>query len=146
PETGQFADVLCTTTEGRRIAFEVQVSPLSVSDWKRRAELYASAGVADVWLLCGPRWAGAGSDLGPLEAAILRERGRVFFLAVPEDLLETEGVARDGRTTWQHRLEQAMDGFVVTCLDGIARAFSNADGTPDQEEERQRGRPLAQRS
>lgn len=153
PETGQFADVLCTTAEGQRVAFEVQVSPLSVSDWKKRAALYASAGVADVWLLCGPRWTRARSRLDSLAAALLRERGRVIYLDVPEDLLDTGrgrsspgAISRDGRTPWQHRLERAMSGFVVTCLDGVARAFGDADGTPGQEEERQLGLPLAQRS
>lgn len=146
PETGQFADVICTTPDECRIAFEVQVSPLSVTDWKKRAGRYASAGVEDVWLLCGPRWNQVGMPLGSLEATILRERGRVFFLDVPEDLLDVGAVSRDGSTPWQRRLERSMDGFTVTCLDGVARVFHAADDTPEREAKRQADRPLADRS
>lgn len=146
PETGQFADVLCTTAGGQRIAFEVQVSPLSQADWKKRAGSYASLGIHDVWLLCGPRWTQARSRLGQLEAAILRERGRVFFLEVPGGLLRVGGITRKGRTPWQHQLERAMSGFRVTCLDGMARAFYDAAGTPDQEEQRQLQRPVSART
>jgi DNA-directed RNA polymerase subunit RPC12/RpoP len=146
PETGQFADVLCVTPTGRRIALEVQASPLSVTDWKKRAGLYASEGIEDVWLLCGPRWSRTGMRLGSLEATILRERGRVFFLDVPEDLLDVGAVSRDGSTPWQRRLERSMDGFTVTCLDGVARAFHASDGTPEREGRRQADGPLADRS
>ena len=44
------ADVMATSPSGRRVAFEVQYSPLSVASWLERHRRYAQAGVTDVWL------------------------------------------------------------------------------------------------
>lgn len=46
---GQRPDVL-VEIDGHRLAFEVQYSPITVGDWRRRHEGYRAAGVQDVWL------------------------------------------------------------------------------------------------
>jgi hypothetical protein len=47
---GQRPDVLVEIPDGRRFAFEVQYSPITVSDWQRRHAGYESEGIVDVWL------------------------------------------------------------------------------------------------
>ncbi|MEJ7569196.1 MAG: competence protein CoiA family protein [Gaiellaceae bacterium] len=49
-DNGQRPDVLIHMSGGRRFAFELQYSPLTVSEWRRRHEGYRSQGVMDVWL------------------------------------------------------------------------------------------------
>ena len=44
------ADVLLTSPQGHRIAFEVQFSPISVESWTKRHESYERQGIRDVWL------------------------------------------------------------------------------------------------
>ncbi|WP_084696350.1 competence protein CoiA [Salisaeta longa] len=53
-ETGQVADVLLITNK-RRIAFEVQRSPISAEAWQERRDKYREASVHDVWMLVGDR-------------------------------------------------------------------------------------------
>jgi hypothetical protein len=47
---GQRPDVLLEFRDDRRFAFEVQYSPITISDWRRRHSGYADEGIADVWL------------------------------------------------------------------------------------------------
>ncbi|MGA9762618.1 MAG: competence protein CoiA family protein [Gaiellaceae bacterium] len=47
---GQRPDVLVEFPDGRHFAFEVQYSPITVSDWQRRHAGYESEGIVDVWL------------------------------------------------------------------------------------------------
>lgn len=49
-DNGQRPDVLIDMSGGRRFAFELQYSPLTVSEWRRRHDGYRSQGVKDVWL------------------------------------------------------------------------------------------------
>jgi hypothetical protein len=52
-------DVLATAPGGTvRVAFEVQYSPLTGTEWKARHDFYAAAGVVDIWLFAhhGPQW------------------------------------------------------------------------------------------
>jgi hypothetical protein len=44
------ADVLITGTQGDRIAFEVQYSPLTPDQWLERHDSYRRQGIIDVWL------------------------------------------------------------------------------------------------
>jgi hypothetical protein len=50
-ETHQRSDVLALLPDGRRIAVEVQVTPISGSQWAERHTLYTSVGIEDIWLL-----------------------------------------------------------------------------------------------
>ena len=47
---GQRPDILVEFPHGRRFAFEVQYSPITVSDWRRRHSGYADERIIDVWL------------------------------------------------------------------------------------------------
>jgi hypothetical protein len=45
------ADVMMTNpVTGRRVAFEIQYSPITVDEWTRRHDSYRSQGITDVWL------------------------------------------------------------------------------------------------
>jgi len=90
PATNQFADVLLRTSRATT-AFELQYSPLTGEEWRRRSALYSSAGIADVWLLIGRNYRlpieqdGASEvtvHLSGLAKAILRKRGLVNFLDI----------------------------------------------------------------
>ena len=47
---GQRPDVLVSMPGGQLFAFELQYSPLSVSEWRRRHDGYVTQRVIDVWL------------------------------------------------------------------------------------------------
>ena len=90
PATNQFADVLLRTPRGT-IAFELQYSPLTGEEWRRRSALYNSARIVDIWLLIGRNYRSpimqnedseATVPVSGLAKAILRERGLVNFLDV----------------------------------------------------------------
>jgi Competence protein CoiA-like family len=50
-ENGQVADVLARSPgSGRRYAFELQYSPLTVEEWRARHEGYCSLDIVDIWL------------------------------------------------------------------------------------------------
>lgn len=52
-------DVLATAPDGTaKVAFEVQYSALTGTEWKARHDFYADAGVVDIWLFAhhGPQW------------------------------------------------------------------------------------------
>lgn len=52
-------DVLAVGPGGApQVAFEVQYSPLTGTEWKTRHDFYAAAGVLDIWLFAhhGPQW------------------------------------------------------------------------------------------
>jgi hypothetical protein len=49
-------DALAVTPDGTaKVAFEVQYSALTGTDWKARHDFYADAGVVDIWLFRPPR-------------------------------------------------------------------------------------------
>jgi len=90
PATNQFADVLLRTPRST-IAFELQYSPLTGEEWRRRSALYNSAGIVDVWLLIGRNYRSpivqneeseATVPLSGLANVILQEHGLVNFLDV----------------------------------------------------------------
>lgn len=59
PEGLQRPDVLAVSPDGsQRVAFEVQYSELTGTQWLERHNFYARAGVVDIWLLAhhGPQW------------------------------------------------------------------------------------------
>lgn len=86
PETRQIADVLAVTPEGEKIAIEIQYSDLSGADWRTRHELYAQAGVKDIWLLGHSRLASpvrAGTRLfkpDQLVVALLADKEAVIYV------------------------------------------------------------------
>ncbi len=49
------ADVLAEGPDGRRLAFEVQHSGLTVADGQARTDRYRSDGIDSVWIATGPR-------------------------------------------------------------------------------------------
>ncbi len=49
-DNGQKPDVLVDFSDGRRFAFELQYSSLTVAEWRRRHRGYAEQGVVDVWI------------------------------------------------------------------------------------------------
>jgi hypothetical protein len=50
-ENGRRADVLVTSPEsGRRLAFEIQYSSISLDDWQQRHDDYKEIGVDDIWI------------------------------------------------------------------------------------------------
>jgi Competence protein CoiA-like family len=51
PETSQRADVLLTSARsGRRAAVEIQYSAITLAEWQRRTDLYASAEIPVTWV------------------------------------------------------------------------------------------------
>ncbi|QHW35417.1 hypothetical protein GZH47_31445 (plasmid) [Paenibacillus rhizovicinus] len=50
-ETKQRSDVMLLHPDGQRLAFEFQCSRITGAVWRERHDLYASAGVEDVWIL-----------------------------------------------------------------------------------------------
>lgn len=62
PDGWRRPDVLAVAPDGMaRVAFEVQYSPLTGTDWKARHDFYTAAGVVDIWLFAhhGPQWRNA---------------------------------------------------------------------------------------
>lgn len=92
PETKQIADILVNHTvdklKGLRWAFEFQHSPLSSTDWKKRHDLYQSAGIQDFWILDEVKYMKFSSAQGitdarlrkDLETEIFSETGVCYFL------------------------------------------------------------------
>ncbi|MFF3958495.1 hypothetical protein ACFYY1_35560 [Streptomyces sp. NPDC001890] len=59
PDGWRRPDVLAVAPDtNAKVAFEVQYSPLTGTDWKARHDFYAAAGVVDIWLFAhhGPQW------------------------------------------------------------------------------------------
>ncbi|MCQ1582138.1 competence protein CoiA family protein [Streptomyces parvus] len=58
PDGWRRPDVLAVSPDGVKVAFEVQYSALTGTDWKARHDFYAKAGVVDIWLFAhhGPQW------------------------------------------------------------------------------------------
>jgi hypothetical protein len=77
------ADVLAVrTTTGRRVAFEVQLAPMTAAVGAERAAQYAADGVESVWLcdLRRPSW------LGHIPAIIMNHK-RTELLSIPNERL-----------------------------------------------------------
>ena len=49
-QRSRVADVMITAPNGKRVAVEVQYSPLTPDEWRRRHDDYAAEGVVDIWL------------------------------------------------------------------------------------------------
>ena len=49
-ENGRRPDVLAESTQGQRVAFEIQYSAITVSDWEERQRDYEALGVKAIWL------------------------------------------------------------------------------------------------
>jgi hypothetical protein len=86
-ENGQVADVLARSPDsGRRYAFEVQYSPLTVDEWRARHESYRSLGIVDTWLFghTRPHLRPVGGTglivVSPLLEAVFRADLPVLFL------------------------------------------------------------------
>ncbi|WP_307711387.1 hypothetical protein [Streptomyces sp. V4I23] len=59
PDGQRRPDLLAIAPDGSaKVAFEVQYSPLTGTNWKARHDFYAAAGVVDIWLFAhhGPQW------------------------------------------------------------------------------------------
>ncbi|MFJ5951435.1 hypothetical protein [Streptomyces noursei] len=58
PDGWRRPDVLAISPDGVKVAFEVQYSALTGTDWQARHDFYAKAGVVDIWLFAhhGPQW------------------------------------------------------------------------------------------
>lgn len=58
PDGWRRPDVLAVSPDGAKVAFEVQYSALTGTDWKTRHDFYTKAGVVDIWLFAhhGPQW------------------------------------------------------------------------------------------
>ena len=96
-ETGQIADVLVTSPRtGKRIALELQYSPLSVEQWTTRDDGYRSAGIEPVWL-----WGHVPPHLKPVRG--LQAGGAIKLAAVHEALHR-----RGGKLRWFHPDLQAV--------------------------------------
>jgi hypothetical protein len=86
-ENGQVADVLARSPgSGRRYAFELQYSPLTVDEWRARHEGYRSLNIVDTWLfghtkphLCPVSGTGL-IVVSPLLEAVFRADLPVLFL------------------------------------------------------------------
>jgi Competence protein CoiA-like family len=95
-ENGQVADVLARSpATGRRYAFEVQYSPLTVEEWRARHDGYRALGIVDTWLFghIRPhlrRVPGSGLiAVSPLLAEVFREGLAVLFLNPDEQTVGT---------------------------------------------------------
>jgi hypothetical protein len=92
-ENGQVADVLVRSPTGKRYAFEVQYSPLTIEDWQARHEGYRECDITDVWLFghTPPHLRPApGASTGfvaltPLIVEFFRRRLPVMFLNPDEE-------------------------------------------------------------
>lgn len=97
-ETGQVADVLVRSgVTGRRYAFELQYSALTIAEWQARHDGYHSVGVTDVWLFghTRPQLRQARGEpegrvaLSPLLVAMVRARLPVRFFNPDERAIAT---------------------------------------------------------
>lgn len=97
-ENGQVADVLVRSPlSGRRYAFELQYSPLTVEAWRARHEGYRALGIIDCWVFghTPPHLrAAAGAGLGfvaltPLAMELFHQGLPVIFLNPDEQAVAT---------------------------------------------------------
>lgn len=135
PEAGRRADVL-VRHGGRRLALEVQHSPLPAELLERRRDAYARAGVTDVWLCVGPP-----PGLAALPAVAARGLAASARLALRE--LHARLLARDGRLLLLFPATRARGlpglltpagtkrgALVLASIDALAAHHARGDGTP----------------
>jgi hypothetical protein len=69
-QTGQRADVLVTSPSGKRVAVEIQCSPLTGDEWRERHTRYRDAGITVQWL-----WWNQAPHLRPPRGGLAGEPG-----------------------------------------------------------------------
>ncbi|WP_448070820.1 competence protein CoiA family protein [Georgenia yuyongxinii] len=103
---GWRADVLATTSAGRRVAFEIQLSRMSLAEGRARTERYAVDGIATVWLTTKhAHWVTA------LPSGRLRH-------SPDNELLIDRGLAHLGIEGWEPAGQVAATRLVAGVLDG----------------------------
>lgn len=117
------ADVLLTGPTGKKMAFEVQYSPLTPDAWQRRHDSYRDQQIVDVWLFghTGKQLkfnADGLVKLNPTHEAVLDSGSAVFFLNPELELLGVS-VGKD----YRYDIEQETPwGTVVAVWDAHARS------------------------
>ncbi|MFJ5635271.1 competence protein CoiA family protein [Streptomyces goshikiensis] len=83
PEGLRRPDVLAISPDGKRVAFEVQYSEITGTEWQERHDFYARAGVVDIWLFAhyGPQW-NTRPVSGPARREELDHRDPAWTIAV----------------------------------------------------------------
>lgn len=100
------ADVLVLTPSGRRFAFEIQLSAMSMPEGRHRTERYASAGIATVWLSSRhPGW------MCQLPSVHISESGS-------EDPVADRGLARFDGQRWIAQESLPLIEVISGILDG----------------------------
>jgi competence protein CoiA len=120
PETGQIADVFIKHNdqelEGLKWAFEFQHSPLSSEEWKKRHNLYESAGIQDFWFLDKAKYMKFSTAQGhsdarrrnDLEKTIFNETSLCYFLDIESSELTIDfefGITWETRIIKRKRIE-----------------------------------------
>lgn len=108
--TVQVPDVLVDFPDGRRFAFEVQYAPMTMPEWQRRHDGYASQGIVDVWLWGHePRYLRRAKDhpdrigLGPVPFAARRAGVALHWINPDDGLIATCRGASDPWTEAERR-------------------------------------------
>ena len=158
----QVADVMLILPEGQRVAFEVQYSSLSISEWKARHQSYVDQGIVDVWLWGHTRLKAANSNSAELRFPLedvqdeVRQSGSPVYFLNPE----TSEIAI-ATSTWEsstslafdqgvnlavsslHRFTVSTNGLESPELQSLRRAFHNREGfLQAQERDRHRNAEL----
>jgi len=143
-ETGQIADVLFTSADGR-IAFEIQRSELAPETWAERRAGYRSSDVFDEWILVGNSHVSPKGnsetgesqsfDLTPLARSILSETGRLLWI----DGETVERLKENGQGS------SLPDEIKIWALEGIAGHYNRAEGNPGPYVAALRERPFPKR-
>lgn len=121
-ECGRVADVLVTSPKsGKRLAFEIQYSAITVSDWRSRQEAYTRAGIQAVWLWgdMAPHLklldsATGEVTLSQVQRACIGAGGHLLFVNPVARLIGTVATRDDGcrhggrnHSTWQFAVGEA---------------------------------------
>jgi hypothetical protein len=120
-ETDQVADVLLVANK-RRIAFEVQRSPISAEAWQERRDKYRSASVHDVWVLVGDRHFNLIRHESPSEGSSTEHRS-------PEKEIVRESPSQDTTLQTGNGQSAPVCKRIITLDPGhLARGLFAADG------------------
>lgn len=130
-DNGQRPDVLAKFPDGRTFAFEVQYSPITEAEWRRRHAGYKAEGIIDVWLFghVPPHLRAANSDsdcdrfvLTDLIASLGRSGYRVRWIDPDGQTVASRAIESECRTIYPEsglpRIGISLDQLSACRLEG----------------------------
>lgn len=141
-ETRQRADVLALHTSGTRVAFEVQLAPISPDTWRRRHDQYARIGVSDYWFMGAADLRRTRHTLADLLAAA---NGQRLMYISGEEAEVVEKVCEDPAVRPGESEMSPPYRTVVYAADKLQLSSEGALSTPADAEQSERMAVLEQR-